>query len=44
MKWFTDNQNVVRVITVGSRVSELQELALSIFRNVIQHGIRIDAT
>ena len=31
MKWFTDNQNVVRVITVGSRVSELQELALSIF-------------
>ena len=29
VKWFTDNQNVVHIIRVGSKVFELQELASS---------------
>ena len=40
IKWFTDNQNVVRIIMVGSRVDELQVLAL-IF-SVVVHGISIE--
>ena len=32
----------MRVITVGSRIREMHELAPSIFKNAIQHGIRIE--
>ena len=42
IKWFTDNQNVVRIIKVGSRVEELQVLALNIFKSVVLHGISIE--
>ena len=34
VKWFTDNQNVVRIICVGSKVSDLQVVALKIFKIV----------
>ena len=30
MKWFTDNQNVVRIMQVGSKTPHLQEGAISI--------------
>ena len=42
VKWFTDNQNVVRIITVGSRVKELQEQALKIFRTILVNNICIE--
>ena len=42
VKWFSDNQNVVRILQVGSRKPVLQKLALSIFRRMIQHGIRLE--
>ena len=41
VKWFTDN-NMVRIISVGSRVSELQVLALSIFRSTMEKGLSIE--
>ena len=31
VRWFTDNQNVVRILTVGSKKADLQEQALAIF-------------
>ena len=31
IKWFTDNQNVVRILQVGSRKPKLQEVALNVF-------------
>ena len=48
VKWFTDNQNVVRIIKVGSRVDELQKLALCIFwmmlsYNINNIGTRVDS-
>lgn len=42
VKWFTDNQNVVRIIAVGSRVVELQALAVEIFRSTLCHHISIE--
>ena len=32
VRWFTDNQNVARIMTVGSKNTVLQSEALSIFR------------
>ena len=42
LKWFTDNQNVACIIKVGSRVSELQEQALRIFKIMLQYNICIE--
>ena len=42
VKWFTDNQNVVRIIKVGSRLPELQVLALSIFRTAFANNIYLE--
>ena len=42
VKWFTDNQNVVRIIKVGSRVDELQKLALCIFRTTLSCNITLE--
>ena len=42
VRWFTDNQNVVRIIRVGSRVSELQEEALRIFKTMLYNNICIE--
>ena len=42
MRWFTDNQNVARIISVGSRVPELQILATNIFRMALRYQISIE--
>lgn len=42
VRWFTDNQNVVRIINTGSRVAELQAVALEIFSLAFRHQIKID--
>ena len=42
VKWFTDNQNVVRIICVGSKVSDLQVVALKIFKIVLANNICIE--
>jgi hypothetical protein len=35
IRWFSDNQNVIRIIQVGSRKEELQKEALAIFKLAI---------
>ena len=42
VKWFTDNQNVVRIVEAGSKRQHLQSIALSIFVICFQQGIRLD--
>ena len=40
--WYTDNQNVVRIINIGSKVPALQQLALDVHRQCLIGGISID--
>ena len=42
VKWFTDNQNVKRIINSGSRRSNLQQIALNINRFCEQKSIVIE--
>ena len=42
LKWFTDNQNCVRIVKSGSMKFELQTIAKSIFSVCSQRGISID--
>ena len=42
VKWFTDNQNVVRIVQTGSRRNHLQLIALNIFETCFKFGIRLD--
>ena len=42
VRWFTDNQNVVRILTTGSRKLVLQQEALAIFRRSVSSCIRIE--
>ena len=42
VKWYTDNQNVARIIGVGSGISGLQSEAKRIFEVCVQHGISIE--
>ena len=42
VKWFTDNQNVVRIVQVGSMKPHLQEGAMSIFQTCLQHCIKLE--
>ena len=42
VKWHTDNQNVARIISVGSRRSGLQSEAKRIFEICVHHGISIE--
>ena len=42
VKWFTDNQNVVRILQVGSRKPQLQEIALQVLTLAIHYQIRIE--
>ena len=42
VKWFSDNQNVVRIIKVGSKVRELQILAVEIFRLAMANQIILE--
>ena len=42
MKWFSDNQNVPRIISSGSSKDHLQSEAVSIFNICCNHGISIE--
>ena len=42
VKWFTDNQNVPRIISSGSSKELLQSETLSIFNICCSHGISIE--
>ena len=42
LRWFSDNQNVVRILTVGSRQANLQTLALNIFTLCMANQIRLE--
>ena len=42
VKWYTDNQNVVRIVEAGSRKPHLQDGAISIFEECFQHGIKLE--
>ena len=41
VKWFTDNQNVVRIVRAGSKKLHLQSIALSIFEMCCKHSIHL---
>ena len=40
--WYTDNQNVARIVNIGSKVPALQHMALDIHRLCLISGISID--
>ena len=42
IRWFSDNQNVVRIMEIGSQIPELQEEAFAIFSIAAQNLIRIE--
>ena len=42
VRWFTDNQNVVRILQVGSRKPDLHAVALKVFALAIQYQIRLE--
>ena len=42
VRWFTDSQNVARILTVGSRKSNLQTEALAIFATALANHVRIE--
>ena len=42
IRWFTDNQNVVRILSVGSKKPLLQQEAIAIFNNSIRNQVRIE--
>jgi hypothetical protein len=42
IKWFTDNQNEISIVAKGSMKLQLQDIALCIFKNYVQHNISTD--
>ncbi len=40
--WFTDNQNVSHILTVGSRKCHLQDEALRVFYLAVKFDIRLE--
>ena len=42
VRWFTDNQNVVRILKVGSSKSHLQVEALKVFKACVANNIRLE--
>ena len=42
VRWFTDNQNVVRILQVGSRKPELHAIALKMLALAVQSQICIE--
>ena len=42
VKWFTDNQGVVSIITSGSRRQHLQDGAMAIFEVCLQYSIKLE--
>ena len=42
VRWFTDNQNVARILKVGSKKQQLHAIALKVFSLVVQHHISLE--
>ena len=42
IRWFSDNQNVVRILQAGSRKVELQQEALAVYAMAVRNLIRIE--
>ena len=42
MHWFTDNQNIVHILQVGSRKPDLHAIALRVFNIAIQYQIHLE--
>ena len=42
VRWFTDNQNVARILLVGSKKPLLQVVALKVFSLAVQYQIRLE--
>ena len=42
IRWFSDNQNVIRILSVGCRNPMLQKEALTIFNTSVVHQVRIE--
>ena len=42
LRWFTDNQGVVRIIQVGSKKGKLQSEALKIFKLCLEYSIKLE--
>lgn len=42
VRWFTDNQNVVRILQVGSRKPDLHAVALKILALAVQYQIHLE--
>ena len=42
VRWFTDNQNVVRILQVGSSKPHLQVEALRVFKSCVVHNIKLE--
>ena len=42
VRWFTDNQNVVRILQVGSRKEHLQKVALDVFSLSMNNHIHLE--
>lgn len=43
VRWFTDNQNVVRILQVGSKQAHLQSIAVRIFSLSVHWQIRLES-
>ena len=42
VRWYTDNQNISRIITIGSKNPNLQQEVLAIFSTSVANNIRIE--
>ena len=42
MKWFTDNQNMTRIVQSGSKKPHLQDGAMAIYEICFQNGIKLE--
>ena len=42
IKWYSDNQNVVRILQVGIKVDALQDQAVAVFSICAEHSIRLE--
>ena len=42
VRWFTDNQNVARILQVGSKNLQLHAIALKVFALSVQYQIRLE--
>ena len=42
VRWFTDSQNVARILAVGSKIPRLQTEVLAIFLTALANQVRIE--